>query len=353
MRFSVRLSCLTAVLATMAVAASSASAATQWVNDDAAVGANTSCASPGYNTINAAITAATSGADTVMVCDGTYAESVVLNKNLIVNGAQAGVDARARAASESIISPAVGNGLGTFPGATGSTIDGFTFSGPGRQLESHSGSLNNLRILNNRFLVTAGGNGTFLNDPGTDVTLSQNSYAGGGTSSTLAHFDTDAFNGLHFTRNWLKNSSGTGLFVDGNHNVGPSVARTPLIDGNTFDGNGTGANLGTRAFGSFTVANAGTISNNTFSNSAFDGLQGGIQHTTIEDNVFSGNGRNGLALSNLGSAGADRGGQFTMVLDNQFTGNGFTQAGAGLFFSAGQTAGTISTNEAHNNNLDG
>jgi hypothetical protein len=71
---------------------------------------------------------------------------------------------------------------------------------------------------------------------GTDITVNQNyidttSRAGGGG---VFHLDTDGFNGFHFTNTITQaagTSPGTGLFVDGNHNV-DRAARNPLIKGN-------------------------------------------------------------------------------------------------------------------------
>ncbi len=85
-------------------------AATRWVNDNDPNGGGyappgTSCNDPGYATIQAAVTAASTG-DTIMVCPGLYAEQVQINKTLTLLGAQAGVDARTRpfvVANESII----------------------------------------------------------------------------------------------------------------------------------------------------------------------------------------------------------------------------------------------------------
>src|SRR2546427_2917319 len=107
-----------------------------------------------------------------------------------------------------------------------------------------------------------------------------------------------------------------------------------------------------------TLFRSGTISKNTFSNSVFDGLQGGIQNTRISGNVFSNNGRSGLALTSFGNTGADRGAQNCTITCNTFTGNGFTQnsgdtAGGGITFSSSQAAGTIKTNHANNNNISG
>src|SRR5256885_8565629 len=70
-------------------------ATTRWVNDPPNIYSppGTGCTNPGYPTIGAAVTAAVSG-DTIMVCEGTYTENVVLNKSLTLLGAQAGIDAR-------------------------------------------------------------------------------------------------------------------------------------------------------------------------------------------------------------------------------------------------------------------
>ncbi|NWF77049.1 MAG: right-handed parallel beta-helix repeat-containing protein, partial [Chloroflexi bacterium] len=57
-----------------------------------------------YPTIQAAIDAASDG-DTIIVAAGLYKEDVVINKSLILKGAQAGVDARTRTGAETIIQP--------------------------------------------------------------------------------------------------------------------------------------------------------------------------------------------------------------------------------------------------------
>src|SRR5436305_3052560 len=84
--------------------AGAALANAQWVDNDAAVGGNTSCADPGFDDIQSAVTAAAPG-DTVHVCAGTYAGGVDVPKTLTLVGAKAGVDARTRSQTgESIIS---------------------------------------------------------------------------------------------------------------------------------------------------------------------------------------------------------------------------------------------------------
>ena len=91
--------------------------------------------------------------DTVEVCAGTYPENVVLNKDLTLNGEQAGVDARGRAASESTVDPATGRTIELQTGSAGATIDGFNLRGApvagSRGVESISGPINGLSLLNN------------------------------------------------------------------------------------------------------------------------------------------------------------------------------------------------------------
>jgi len=73
-------------LAAAAPAAQAGTPPTLWVSAAPVAGGNgTSCAKPGYNSIQAAVTAAPSGA-TVEVCAGTYPEQVVITKSLTLNG---------------------------------------------------------------------------------------------------------------------------------------------------------------------------------------------------------------------------------------------------------------------------
>jgi hypothetical protein len=281
---------------------------------------------------------------TIDVLPGTYTGNLTMAISVTLRGAQRGVNACGRLASESIVTGA-GTLLTLLTGSAGSVIDGFTFSGGVRGIESTSGPIHNLQILNNRF-VGFTGSGIFLNDTGSDITVSRNSVDGASKvgAGDLVHLDTDLFHGFWLVDNCIQaGPTATGFFVDGNHNIGVSGARAPKITGNLITGNLTGMNLGTRAFG------FGTISGNTYSGNLFDGLQGGIQNTVISSNTFSSNGRSGLALTSFGNMGADRGGQFTTITGNTFSAN----VREGLFFSSTQLAGTIATNVANGNNFIG
>ena len=337
----------------------SSEAATTFVVDDDGV----QCPNRDYSMISAAVGAAMSG-DTIQVCPGTYTENVVLNKSLTLLGAQAGVDARGRVSpAESVVMPfmTTTSTLTLQTGSLGSIIDGFTFlggsftggSGHSGAIESTSGPIDNLQLLNNRIRGFTAGSGVFLNDKGINITVNQNEIDGMMKigNADLFHLDQDNFDGFWFTNNRVVNGiTGTGFFVDGTRNVdhGTAGSRIPLFSGNFINNNQTGVNLGRLAWGD------GPITGNIFSNNLFDGLQGGPKNSTISQNTFDSNGRNGLALTSFGNTtDPARGAQNNTITQNCFTGNGFLQVGAGIFFSATQFPGTISTNVANQNNISG
>ena len=316
---------------------------------------------PNCPTIQSAITAADTD-DVILVAAGGYPENLILAKRLTIRGAQTGVSACGRSASESAVvgADATGRRLELQTCSAGSVIDGLTFSGGAQTIESTSGPIGGIQLLNNRINGFTG-SGVFLNDNGTNFTANGNELDAAvkvGTGDTF-HLDQDDFDGFWFTNNCVVYSGGsavavgTGFFVDGNHNVGPSVgsgARPPVFSGNVITKHSTGANLGRFAF------DGGTIAGNQFTQNAFDGLQGGIQNTLITANTFDRNGRSGLALTGFSgsvSGDATRGAKNDTVTFNCFTNNGFAQTGAGLSFSAFQFPGTISTNVAHDNSFSG
>src|SRR2546426_2898502 len=101
---------------------------------------------------------------------------------------------------------------------------GGSFSGPAGHgaIESTSGPIDRLQILNNRIREFTAGSGVFLNDNGINITINQNDIDGSAKigSGDLFHLDTDNFDGFWFTNNRVVNGAAvTGFFVDGNRNV--------------------------------------------------------------------------------------------------------------------------------------
>jgi len=99
-----------------------------------------------YNTITAALTAANSG-DVINVASGTYAENVVINKSVTINGANADTPFGSRNPA-SVIAPA--SGLPVSIVADNVTLNGFEITGPGYQYGINiTGSYSNVDIKYN------------------------------------------------------------------------------------------------------------------------------------------------------------------------------------------------------------
>ena len=300
-------------------------------------------------TIQAAVNQVAIGG-TVNVAAGTYVENVTLAKDITINGQQVGVDARGRVATESILAPAAGIGLQLQAGSAGATLDGFTISGGASGIESTGGPLTGLSILNTRIIGFTSA-GIRLNHTGADITLTQNVVDG--TSKTgpdgLVDLDTDAFDGFWFVDNNVVNGTSVGeagLFSDGDRNVGMST-RAPRLDGNLFQGNTNGVNLGESSW------EFASITGNTFRMNTFAGLTGGPADSTITMNTFDGNGRVGLELTSFSSGVATDGAQRNTITKNTVTANGLTSAGQGIRLAQDQAPGTIATNEVHRNAISG
>jgi len=262
---------------------------------------------------------------TVIVYAGSYSENVTTAKTLTLKGAQFGVDGRGRVVGapdpsvESVWSPATAS-TGTLilnATTTATTVDGFAFTG-GTSLgviQTQLGTnYSNLKISNNYFSGYSQA-ALFLNRGGSDITIDKNEMNGSnisGSGQAIFGNGPQSFAGLWITNNNIINNTGRyGFFVDGNHNVGESATRAAKIDGNLFNSNLQGLNLGSRSFGTLAAPvlgpYAGYITNNTFSNHAANGIQAGIQHVLVSGNTFSNNTTDGLALTSFGNTAADRG----------------------------------------------
>lgn len=301
----------------------------------------------------------------VNVAAGSYAETVILSKSLTLRGAQAGVDARGRIvgapnpAVETIIAPVSGRPIELQDPADNATIDGFavvgSLNGAVGVIESTTGATDGLQLLNNYVEVASGftASALFLNKSAIDSDIDKNEFVADAGSTQAVFLDgPDLFHGLHFTNNNVLRSGalgGTGLFVDGNRNIGTSASlRTPLLQGNRFEGHALGLNAGQRSF-----ANTQFVENLFTGNTG--GFAGGPLNSGIAQNTFSNNTIYGLRLTAFGNtADPTRGAQNTVMEQNLFLNNGTTvdlTNGYGDIRIDDQFNGTQSTNTIVNNNL--
>jgi hypothetical protein len=126
-----------AFLSLIVVASQEAKAATLVVDDDGmATAGNCNASTPAHLNISLAVAAASNG-DTIRVCPGTYADSVMVNKSLRIRGAQAGNFYGGRTFASANESTVVGilPSIGVFSvQAPNVTIDGFSVTNPGNGL---------------------------------------------------------------------------------------------------------------------------------------------------------------------------------------------------------------------------
>ncbi|MCC6763186.1 MAG: right-handed parallel beta-helix repeat-containing protein [Deltaproteobacteria bacterium] len=365
-------------IASVAFAPSVAGAVTRNVDNSVACSDTAPCTGTPCCTIQFAIGVAVSS-DVIVVAAGTYVENLTLGKNVILRGAQSGVPACDRLDTETVVAPAGGVGLTLTLGASSATVDGFTFQGGTRGIDVVGGPLSRLKFFSNR-IVGFTDSGAFFGADASSTRFEQNEIDGASATGPNALFHLDGandFDGLAFLDNCVRNGVRTyGFLAEGTQNVGPNVdAGTPEMADNRFESNRVGVSFGAAA------ADQMAIARNTFADNLLDGLQGGMQNSSVDGNTFSGNGRYGLLLTSFGDADPAVGAQNVAITSNCFSTNGLglacgggtndgepcttdgdclgggtcaaALAGTGIFYSDGQAAGTIATNVASDNNLYG
>ena len=217
------------------------------------------CAVPSadYPTIQSAVDDAT--CTTVTVAAGTYAEHVVVNRSVVLNGANADVAATSTRAAESIVD---GTDTGTpfSVTANGVTINGFTVeNGSNGSLDagiwSQSGTTNS-SVINN--LITHNAFGVWAQCGGTCL-IQGNLFDGNnetGTGAGSASVSADHTTGLTINDNEFKNDT----------------AGNPIL----LQATGAGAHTDI------------TVSNNSFHDNAFSDIYAiGLTGGSIHDNIIT------------------------------------------------------------------
>src|SRR5581483_5528897 len=270
-------------------------------------------------TINGAIALANpAGGDTINVAAGTYAELVVVNKPVTINGANASVNpCTGTRGPESI----VGTPTGAFPvTANNVTNNGFTIQGVEGTAPRNLGAgihipvvngtqiLNNIiqgntigiypngdsiliqnnSIRNNNVAGSASGNGIYSDAGLTNSTVNANCFTNTPTAGFIAVAPSAAQTNLAFTNNTSTNSAAlyidntTGLTITGNTITGGAFSAVRLFDindgsgisavntnvnvtNNALVGNDFGIRISALALGSLT-ASCNRIVNNTTAN---------------------------------------------------------------------------------------
>jgi hypothetical protein len=292
--------------AIVALGAPAAAAADDFtVNDDNSGNgpAGATCPTPDFTNPNALQTAindaGVADGDTLLVCSGTYNDGSTgpaanVTKELILRGAQAGIDARTRsvpAANESVVNDTNG-GINIAGGVDDVTVDGFTVQGvagdagiktPGdagdQRIVNNKVTLNTFGLFlnnqaglqsvvrhnlfdNNNVAGSAAGNGIY-GDAGTDDVLvdanrfNDHENAGLLLTSTGSVTNDDVF----ITRNQFVNDNGNDLLNENRILLLNSTG--VLIEGNTLTNN---ANNAIQFFGN---VNGAEVSGNTVEDAGF------------------------------------------------------------------------------------
>lgn len=283
------------------------------VNDNAAgVGpAGADCADADFSSIQDAVDASSTGG-TILVCAGQYPESVQVNKNLTLSGAQAGVDARTRsgAAHESVITADEANEGGVNLGANGITVDGFVIAdaadpaigaGIGMPATFGNQTVTNNVVSDNTIGISAN------NLAGSPSTISKNKFESNnvaGAAAGNAIYGDSNIDDLTISQNSFSDQQNASILfaaVDTSTVKNTNVS----ITGNTFTGDK--GNPSHNELRILLLATQGTISGNTFENMNNNAIQlaDGNNGIEISDNTIEDSGFAAVRVTDFGAAGTN------------------------------------------------
>jgi hypothetical protein len=245
---------LAAAIYTVTITDANGSTASQSVTIDYLPVTNVTT-SMSYATIQAAIDAATAN-DVIEVCDGSYTETLTVNKALTINGANVGIAGTATRTDESVLL----NSKVTISGSGPIVFDGFKFlrddavAGDVILVGNTTTTITN-NIFERNGSVTGIGIRAVVTAAGSAVkTISNNLFTGDGISLFSGHktwnnavYVNGATGTVNIQNNTFENNR-TALNID-DHQAGI------VVDGNTFTNNGTHIAFGgtTPTTGSFTL----------------------------------------------------------------------------------------------------
>lgn len=179
--------------------------------------------------IQDAVNSATAN-NTIHVTAGNYASegTISVNKPLSILGARAGVDARTRSGSESVLSS-------VSISSSNVTVEGFSFNGSGTQITaSGAATLSGVILRNNIF----SGYGTvgIVTDSAGDILIKQNRFNGPATTGEpmqlKANFHAGGCNGTQVLDNLFQNATNNGS-ADVNFSCSGSASSSITVSGNT------------------------------------------------------------------------------------------------------------------------
>ncbi len=276
----------------------------------------------GYSTIQEAVDAAVPG-DTIDVAAGTYPETVSIAKPLALNGIQAGVPG----ASESFVprsgDESVVDAMNV--SANGVTVNGFTFTNPGVQMNivSSTAILSGVAIENNIFNgYSSVGMPT---DHAGDLLIEGNLFTAPAPNSEPMQIKSDGMTG---------GCSGTqvvhNVFMDASNNGGADInfsctgshSSNVAVSGNMDNGNANGSSF---------VALSGITDGIVISDNHATGISGSALFfwgdvsgtASVTDNVITGGGSSGVSIHGndaYGTPDAPNSGTFT-INGNDLSGN--------------------------------
>jgi hypothetical protein len=293
------------------VPSSVATAASTLVVDD-----NLSCPDAAFSTIQAAENVAAPG-DTIQVCAGTYAETILVNiADLTFEGPQAGVDARTRTAVPEAVVGAPGGGF--VVSADSVKIDGFTLTGVtntnpfGGTALLTGPSTSGHDIVNN--IVTGNIIGSYINTDGVAPTTIQHNLFDDnnnpGPASGHGIYTDQGLKNVTITENKFtaNDSAGVGISPFGGTNADITVSN------NEFTGNGN-AVYALGASGVNLTTNVDILDNTMDAQAASQvGVFGDVSGILVDGNTIT----NGLArgVRVIGSQDSD-----VTVSNNSISGN--------------------------------